>query len=270
MAKLVLHQVEDRDTLLEDAARLYCDALAVRPVGHPDRPSTLIQLAAVHVARSQKQRDYVEDTEAERLLDEALGLGSPDSHTNQVAGFMRQLHDGRKVGLQSDGQSSVEQHVTPRVTIVDLDTSSIRLLEHYKRFGDLADLQQAIVILKELVRSISIWDAGYPQALCNLAAASWHRFNHLGELADLEDAISRQRDVVDLTPHGHPHKPGYLNNLGNSFFTRFQRLGQLTDLEDTISRQSGAVDLTPHGHPDKPRCLDSIGISLMNRFERLG
>ena len=47
-AKFTLWQVEDGDLVVP--LGLYHDALAARPTGHPDRPCTLIRLAAVYFA----------------------------------------------------------------------------------------------------------------------------------------------------------------------------------------------------------------------------
>ncbi|KAG6371288.1 hypothetical protein JVT61DRAFT_9757 [Boletus reticuloceps] len=60
MAKLILCQVEDMIASLEIPIQLYHDALAARPVGHCDRPSTLVQLAVVYLVRFEKQRDDVD------------------------------------------------------------------------------------------------------------------------------------------------------------------------------------------------------------------
>ncbi|KAI9566383.1 hypothetical protein HD554DRAFT_1189325 [Boletus coccyginus] len=73
MAKFILCQVEDTEASFEVPITLYRNALAARPVGHLDRPSTLIQLAAVHFARFERQRDEISRTLAEVLLHEATG-----------------------------------------------------------------------------------------------------------------------------------------------------------------------------------------------------
>ncbi|KAF8132370.1 TPR-like protein [Boletus edulis] len=147
---------------------------------------------------------------------------------------------------------------------------SVQLLKRFERHGALADLQRAITVLQQLVRSLSVWDDGYRAGLGNLGTALWLRFERIGELRDLEDAVSTQRDVVHLTPDGHPDKSVGLNNLGNSFITRFERLGELRDLEDAISTHRDAVHLTPDGHPDKPGHLNNLGNSFRARFLRLG
>ncbi|KAF8436596.1 CHAT domain-containing protein [Boletus edulis BED1] len=182
---------------------------------------------------------------------------------------MLQLYAGYRVGHTS-GQSSVDSHSSSRFTDEDPWSSSVALLKRFERYGDLADLQQAIGLLQKLVRSVSVWDYGHCVGLGNLGVALLGRFNRLGELSDLEDAISTLRDAVVLTPHGHPHKPRRLNNLGFSFRARFQRLGELCDLEDAVSTLRDAVVLTPHGHPEKPGCLTNLGSSFRARFERLG
>ncbi|KAG6371215.1 TPR-like protein [Boletus reticuloceps] len=271
MAKLILCRVEDTIASLEIPIRLYRDALAAHPVGHTDRPSTLVQLATVHLARFEKQRDDVDGARVEALLHEALELSSTDSHENRAVSFMLQLYASHRVGPgHASDQSSVHSHSGSRLTDEDPWILRGQLFERFKRYGDLADLQQAITLLQQLVRSVSVWDDRYRAGLGNLGVALSWRFERLGELSDLEDAILTHRDANNLTPDGHPEKPSGLNNLGISFRARFERLGELSDLEDAISTLREAVHLTPDGHPDKPSRLNNLGTSFITRFERFG
>ncbi|KAF8433240.1 CHAT domain-containing protein [Boletus edulis BED1] len=271
MAKLMLCRVKDTIASLEIPIRLCRDALAARPVGHTDRPSTLVQLAAVHLARFEKQRDNVDGAQVETLLHEAMELSAADSDENRVVSVMLQLYAGHRFGPDhASSQSSVDLHSSSHLIDEDPWSSSVQLLKRFQRHGDLADLQRAITLLQQLVRSVSVWDDRYRVGLGSLGVALELRFEHLGELRDLEDAISTLRDAVHLTPDGHPDKPCYLNNLGLSFITRFERLGELRDLEDAISTHRDGVHLTPDGHPDKPGRLNNLGNSFGARFLRLG
>ncbi|KAI9573088.1 CHAT domain-containing protein [Boletus coccyginus] len=214
-----------------------------------------------------------------------MELGSKDSHENQATTWVLQLHAGC-IGspVQADGRPLVGQDSASCLTDEDPWISSIQLVHRFRRFGNVADLQQAIMVMEDLARSTSGWDDRYSVVLGRLGLALLYRFNHIGELSDLEHAISTLRDAVDLTPRGHPHNdlenaiarhrdavdPGYLNSLGTSFFSRFERLGGLSDLEDAISRQREAVDLTPRDHPHRPARLNNLGNSFRARFELLG
>ncbi|KAF8129538.1 CHAT domain-containing protein, partial [Boletus edulis] len=268
-AKFILCRVDNTNTSFEIPLGLYRNALATLPVGHADRPSTLIQLAAVHLARFEKQGDEFDGARVAASLDEAMGLSATDSHERRAVAFMLQLYAGHRVGPTS-GQSSVDSHSSSRLTDEDPWSSSVALLKRFERYGDLADLQQAIGLLQKLVRSVSVWDYGHCVGLGNLGVALLARFQRLGELSDLEDAISTLRDAVVRTPHGHPVKSTCLNNLGLSFRARFQYLGELSDLEDAISTLRDAVLLTPDGRPDKPGCLNNLGVSFITRFKHLG
>ncbi|KAF8443803.1 CHAT domain-containing protein [Boletus edulis BED1] len=271
MAKLILCQVKDTIGSLEVPVRLCRDALAARPVGHTDRPSTLVQLAAVHLARFEKQRDDVDGAQVETLLHEAMELSATDSDENRAVSLMLQLYAGHRSGPDhASSQSSVDLHSSSHLIDEDPWILSAQLLKRFKRHGDLADLQRAITLLQQLIRCVSVWDDEYCAGLGNLGTALSLRFERLGGLRDLEDAISIHRDAVHLTPDGHPDKPGRLNNLGLSFRARFLSLGELRDLEDAISTQRDAVHLTPDGHTDKPTCLNNLGSSFRARFERLG
>ena len=121
MAKFILCQVEDTDAFLAPLG-LYHSALAARPVGHVDRPSRLIQLAAVHFAPLEKGRDEVEGAQAEGLLHEVMVLGSTESHERQAVTFVLQLHAGRALDpAQADGQSSIKQGSPSRLADEPVD-----------------------------------------------------------------------------------------------------------------------------------------------------
>ena len=110
MAKFILCQVENTDASLEVPLRFYRSALATRP-------TTSIQLATVHFARLEKRRDEVEGARAETLPNEAMELSPAESHEKRVATFVLQPHAMRGVSpVQADGESSVEQDSTSRLT----------------------------------------------------------------------------------------------------------------------------------------------------------
>ncbi|KAF8452266.1 CHAT domain-containing protein [Boletus edulis BED1] len=268
-AKSILCRVNDTNASFEIPLGLYRDALAARPVGHADRPFTLIQLAAVYLARFEKLGDEFDGARVEGSLHEAMELSSTDSHENRAVSFMLQLYAGHRVGPAS-GQSSVDSHSNSCLTDGDPWSSSVTLLERFQRYSDLADLQRGIGLLQKLVRSVSVWEDRCRVGLGNLGVALLWRFKHVGELSDLEDGISTLREAVDLTPHGNPDKPSRLNKLGLSFITRFEHLGELSDLERAISTHREAIDLTPHGHPRKPGMLNNLSLSFITRFKRLG
>ncbi|KAF8139602.1 TPR-like protein [Boletus edulis] len=268
-AKLILSQVEG--VSLEAPLDLYRNALAARPVGHLDRPSNLIQLAAVHYARFREQRDEIERTRAEEFLREAMELSCTESHQHRSASFILKLQAGLRIDpVRVYGELSGEQGSASRFTEEGPWELSVQLLKRFERFGDLPDIQRAIRILEELVRTTSLWDHRYYVGLANLGVALSYRFDHFGDLNDLENAILRKREAVDLTPQGHPDKPSLLNNLATSFKARFELLGELSDLEKAISTLKEAVDLTPQDHPDKPNRLKRLATSFKTRFERLG
>ena len=141
MAKFILCQVEDTDAFLEVPLSLYHNVLVACPIGHIDRPSTLIQLAMVHFARFEKRRDEVEGAWAEVLLLEAMELSSTESHEKRAATFVLQLHAGCGVGLvQADGKSLVEPDSTSCLTEEEPWIFSVQSLHRFKQSGGVADL----------------------------------------------------------------------------------------------------------------------------------
>jgi hypothetical protein len=114
MAKFILYQVEDTDASVEVPLSFCRNVLATHPVGHVDRPSTSIQLAAMHFTRFQKQREEVERARAEVFLNETIELSSIESHEHRVATFMLQIHTGMGPA-QRDGRFPMEVNSAGRL-----------------------------------------------------------------------------------------------------------------------------------------------------------
>ena len=267
MVKLLHCQSVDVHPSFHLPLALYRDALAARPVGHLDRPSTLVHLAGVHYAQFQKRRDRFDAAQAETLLREALNLSSAESHEKRTAFFLLQLLAGWDADDFEESRPSFVGNPTSSLMGEDLWNTSVQLLERYERYSDLADLQQAITLLEEIVQSTSGWDLRHYVGLSHLGAALAHRFERLGRLEDLEQSIWSNREAVGFVPDGHSTKPHCLCHLGGTLALRFMRLGELRDLEEAILTLRRAVYLSPDGHLAS---LNHLGISLLSRFERLG
>ncbi|KAF8548819.1 hypothetical protein OG21DRAFT_1422363, partial [Imleria badia] len=276
LAKLINHRADDAEVSLDVPLSLYRNALAARPFGHADRPSTLIQLAIVHFTRFEKGKNEADVAQAEAFLRETMDHTSAENHEYNLAcafvsrfmrlGDLRDLEQAisrfsHAVDLTPDGHPGKSSRLS------DLGTS---FFTRFERLGELRDLEQAIRRQRD---AVDIAPDGHPHKavhLDNLGISLKARFERLGELTDLEEAISRYRDAVGCISDGHPQKSRYLDNLVSCIFIRFQRLGDLRDLEQAISRLRDIVDLTPDGHPDKPGHLEHLGGCFLIRFQRLG
>jgi len=81
-----------------------------------------------------------------------------------------------------------------------LSNLAMAFLARFKRAGELADLDQAIITGRQAVDICPSDDASWPMYLSNLGIALRDRFVCTGELADLDQAIIIGRQSVDATP----------------------------------------------------------------------
>jgi hypothetical protein len=144
------------------------------------------------------------------------------------------------------------------------------LQERFNRIGELADLDEAITVTRELVAAAPAGHPDRPAYLSDLGAALQARFAHTGALTDLDDAISVVRDAVAASPAGHPGHAMCLSNLGNALVARFARIGEPADLDEAVAAGREAVAASPAGHPDRPAYLSNLGNALRTRFARTG
>ena len=155
---------------------------------------------------------------------------------------------------------------TSAVASVVLSNLGAALQGRFGGSGDLADLEQAISLLREAVASVPPGHPDRAAMLSNLAAGLRARFGGSGDLADLEQAISLLREAVASVPPGHPDRAAMLSNLAAGLRARFGGSGDLADLEQAISLLREAVASVPPGHPDRAAMLSNLAAGLRARF----
>ena len=141
---------------IEEAIFLDREALALRPQGHPNRSSSLINLAA-DLSTRYNQLGTVQDLDGAIILDrEALNL-RPQGHPDRT---------------------------------MSLNNLALYLSNGYKQAGAVQDLDEAIFLARE---ALSIHPQGHPDrsmSLTNLASYLRSRFTQSKQLQDQEELFS--------------------------------------------------------------------------------
>ncbi|KAG1781163.1 TPR-like protein [Suillus placidus] len=230
----LLRQGNSQD--LDNAIAFYREALALQPVGCPDRSTSLNNLGSGLSTRF-KRRGNVQD------LDEAITL-----HTEALS--------LRSVG-HSDRCSS-------------LNNLANDLSARFEHRGNDQDLDEAIVLFREALSFCPVGDPDRFKSLHNLGILLCIRFKHRGKNQDLDEAVTLYRKILSLCPVGHPARYTSLNTLANQLSTRFEHRGNDQDLGEAIMLHREALSLSSVGHPDRPMSLNNLGNDLFIRFERRG
>ena len=259
---------------------MHRDALTLTPLGHPDKPDGLNNLASCLRTRFECIGELKDLEEAVSSHKDALELipdgrpTKPDFLNNLANSLVTRFH---RLGEVSDLEQAILRHRDAVKLTPDghpgkpgfRNNLANSFLTRFERLGELTDLAEAISQHRNALQLISDGHPAKLGHLNNLALCCLARFQHLGELSNLEEAISKYRYTLELTLDGNPEKANYLDNLAVCLLARFQRLGELRDLDQAISGHRDALGLTPDGHRDKPGRLNNLALCLHARFERL-
>ncbi|KAJ7815149.1 CHAT domain-containing protein [Mycena leptocephala] len=221
---------------LEASIGFYRQALELMPGSHPNRSSSLNNLANALSTRFEQTDQLADLEESIGFHREALEL-RPGSHPNQSG---------------------------------PLNSLANALWMRFEQTGQLADLEESIGFHR---KALELRPGSHPNrsgSLNNLASALSMRFEQAGQLADLEESIGFHREALELFPGSHPNQSSSLNNLANALSTRFEQTGQLADLEESIGFHREALELRPGSHPDRSSSLNNLGLALLTRFEQTG
>ncbi|KAF8549065.1 hypothetical protein OG21DRAFT_1488841 [Imleria badia] len=158
----------NRSMELSTTISYYREALELRPVGHPDRPGTLLRLAEVLLYCYGKVGFEEFPGEIVTLASEVQACCSEDSHECRAA---------------------------------DLTMQTYALYKAISS-GSLADIDKSILGLRQAVQDIPEDYFDKLQRLSNLALALWIRYVFHGDLGDLDESILIHEEAMRFTPYG--------------------------------------------------------------------
>ncbi|KAF8508157.1 hypothetical protein JB92DRAFT_2733340 [Gautieria morchelliformis] len=270
------------ETLGREAISLHREALELRPAPHPDRSSSLNNIAAALSTRF-RQSGRQGDLEAAILLHrEALELrpaphpGRSSSLNNIATALSTRFR--QQSGRYEDLEEAISLHrealeLRPALhpdRSTSLNNIAAALSTRFRQSGRYEDLEEAISLHRE---ALELRPAPHPDrstSLNNIAATLKTRFEQSGRQEDLEEAISLHREALELRPAPHPDRSSSLNNIAAALKTRFEQSGRQEDLEEAISLHREALELRPAPHPLRFTILNNIATVLKARFEQSG
>ena len=147
------------------------------------------------------------------------------------------------------------------------DAGSAFLRRYWARGLD-QDLDHAIALWAEAVRTTPPDSSALPIILSNLGNGLSDRYARTGQPEDLEQAIRVFQQAVQSTPPDSPNLPGYLSHFGAGLRDRYARTGRMEDLEQAIHVFQQAVQSTLPDSPDLPGYLSHLGAGLCDRYAR--
>ncbi|KAG1797950.1 CHAT domain-containing protein [Suillus subaureus] len=265
------------------------EALALRPQGHPDHPSSIHHLLKALIWRYSKERTAAYIRECAQLSCKLLPLcpggtylcsiaagGNGADYASTFDESLAQAVEGRfdQRGIIDDLAESI-QHTREAVSLCpeghsERNTYLINLaysLHHrFKHQGNLDDLNEAVSLYEEALRLHPVGHKSRDVSLDNLGSALYTRFNQRGDVNDVIRSISLRHEALTLRPPGNPYRDCTLNNLALALKTRYVKLDASEDLDEAINLYRDSLQLRPHGHPRRHTGLFNLSSALCSRF----
>jgi tetratricopeptide (TPR) repeat protein len=266
---------------LERAIELGRKALAQTPETHPRRGIRMLGLgSALHsLYESTGSPDAL--LESIKLGESAVHIIGPASiadkamHHNNLAirllsNFDR-THDAKSIrgaidhGLQAAtaAQSSHEKN-----------TILINLSGMYERrsyvFGFLADLEEAIRIIQEVVKTTPAEHPTLPRALDILASVLRAKYRRTRDKEILTGAIERQNEALQRIPEDHPFRTTLRLGAAHNYSLQHAASSEAALLDQAIEDAQGALTtLTafPQDHPNVLAVTHSLGQFYALKYE---
>jgi tetratricopeptide (TPR) repeat protein len=146
----------------------------------------------------------------------------------------------------------------------------LALLRRFERFGEPADLHEAIELGRGAVAAAALDDprrVGLFQS--GLVFGLLRRFELAGELSDVDEAIELGREVVaTTTTTGDPDHVVDRSNLAMALLRRFEWTGQPADLDEAVG--FGRLAAADTRHREHAMHLANFANVLVRRFELHG
>ncbi|KAG1902072.1 uncharacterized protein F5891DRAFT_1172155 [Suillus fuscotomentosus] len=281
---------------------LFREALALRPQGHPDHPSSIYHLlhALIRCYSEEGTAVYIQESaqlsckllplcpEGTFFHSIAAGANSIDYairacnnlptdasdegiHFRQVVLDLCTLGSEHRPRALQELAQAVEGRFQERGSIDALD-ECIQLRReaslHYRfdHQDNSHDLNEAISLYEEGLRLCPVGNTYRDFSLDNLGLALRTRFNQHSDVNDIMRAISLHREALTLCPPGNSYRETTLHNLALVLHDRYAKLDASEDLDEAIDLYRESLQLQQHGHPSRHKTLDNLSSALRYRF----
>ncbi|KIM80690.1 hypothetical protein PILCRDRAFT_9495 [Piloderma croceum F 1598] len=225
---------------LNEAIRLYQEALELQPDPSLERSNSLHNLAATHKTRFQWDLRFKAlapkwDPDSFFPCTQSAQYGDLD----RAAGLFR---DALKLRVVPDYNRCT--------TLADL--ASVFLTDYSER-GGLALLQEALALIRE---ALTLKYAPHPDTLRCLSDAFYERYEEAPHLMDdvemlIQNAITLNREALETVSKSHPHRSNALHDLARNLLLRPGVLKEASYYTEAILRSQEAVHALPKGHPTR-------------------
>ena len=142
------------------------------------------------------------------------------------------------------------------------------LRNRYDYAGDPEDLDAAISILNEALKSVTAEFPDITDIRTRLATVLGMRYDLVGDPEDLEAAFSLLDEALKSVQPGSPQVPWIQQIMASTLLSRFAAIGNERDLDAAISHSESAVKLSDEGSDQLALRLSSLGDVLMMQYER--
>ncbi|KAH7887150.1 TPR-like protein [Phlebopus sp. FC_14] len=163
---------------------------------------------------------------------------------------------------------------SPDSEVARLASRARSLIRDFLQQGALADLQEAIALLRSALALCPFDHHDRPVLLNDLANCLQNKFKHQGLVVDLDQAIEFHQSALALWALGDFDESDRfmsLNNLATCLQDRFKERGALADLDKAIDLHHSALLVCPSGDKsDHYMSLNNLATALRSRFKLKG
>ena len=149
-----------------------------------------------------------------------------------------------------------------------LSTLGLALEKLYDSSGDIAHLQELIIIRQEALRLVSDTNIDFGSYVTDLANALARQWEKIGSIEHLDQAIAVYQDAVSRTSTTHRNRGLWENNLGNAFMWKYEKTQDIHALSSAADAYKNAVHSVSLENPNRLAYLRNLSSSLMKRYER--
>ncbi|KAG1841935.1 CHAT domain-containing protein [Suillus subalutaceus] len=259
---------------------LFCEALALRPQGHPDHPLYLYHLTEALNWRHDYQHTAADICESAQLYYELLPLCPEDTRLRSVVagenGVDYVIRECNELPIDASDEGIHLRRVILELCPLSnerrlnaLDKLTWALGSRFEQCGSIDDLDECIQRGRETVSLCSQEHSEHSICLNNLATSLQDRFKNQGKHHDLNEAISLYEEALRLYPVGDEFHNILLNNMGETLVTCFKQRGDLNDINRAISLHREALTLRPPGNLYRDYTLNNLANALKSRYDKL-